>query len=103
LGVRDNQYRMDAVVEFWCFGAEGPQQLDFKPVWKAAREVIPTDQFIIERPEGDLQNLVVSAPTLFQGSAGPCCEVRALVKAKFKIQQCRITVMDTDFVASDHR
>ena len=58
---------MGGVREFWCFGPEGPQQLDFKPVWKAAREVIPADQFIVERPGGGLPNLVVSLSTLSSG------------------------------------
>jgi hypothetical protein len=98
LGVSDNQYRMDEVVEFWCFGADGPLQLDFKPAWEAAREVIPADQFIVERPAGDFPNRIVSVPTLFRGSGGPCCEVRGLLKVKFKMQQCRITVTGTDFV-----
>lgn len=103
LGVQDNQYRMDEISEFWCFGADGPQLLDFKPIWSAAREVTPADQFIMERPPGDLPKLVMLLPTLFRGSAGPCCEIRGVVKVRFSMQQCRITVTGTDFVASDRR
>ena len=103
LGVEDNKYRMDGVTEFWCFGAEGPQQLDFKPVWKAAREAIPADQFIVERPGGGLPNLVVSLPTLLRGSAPPCCEIRGVVKVSFRMQQCRLIVVGTEFQAGNHQ
>jgi hypothetical protein len=90
---------MDEVEEFWCLGTGVPIRLDFRPVWQAARNVIPADQFIVEIPNGrvNLPNLLISVATLSRESAFPLSAVRGVVKVKFTMRQCSVIVTGAEF------
>ncbi len=103
LGVHDNEYRMDAVEEYWCFTENGAIRMDLTPVWGAARKAISADQFIIERPGGrvNFPHLLISVPTLARDSQ-PCCEVRGVVTVKLRMQQCAVQAGEVDFQPSSN-
>jgi hypothetical protein len=99
---------MDVIEAYWCFGASGPEQLDFKPVWDAARKTIPGDHWITKRLEGraSFPNLTMSIAALSPWRS-TCCDyrgtVRGIVRVKFKMEQCRIRVADADFQPNAER
>jgi hypothetical protein len=98
LGVADYQYKFEGIEGYWCFGAAGPELLDFTPVWDAAQKAIPPDHRIFQFPNAsaDFSNSTVSVPVWVEG-AYPCCDFRGAVKVRFQLKQCRISVRDAVF------
>jgi hypothetical protein len=100
LGVQDNQYRMDAVEEYWCFTDNTAFRIDFAPIWNSARKITPADQFFIERPglRLDSTNLVISVPTFVRGEA-PCCQARGVVLVKPRLRRCAVEAEEVEYQA----
>jgi hypothetical protein len=98
LGTFDNQYRMDAAEEFWCFSMGVPIRLNFEPLWQGAVKTTPADQYTLTG--SPLARAIypdsVTVDT-FRSCNMPRCSIGGVVRVKFKMQQCSLMVVSSEF------
>jgi hypothetical protein len=98
LGAFDNQYRMDAAEEFWCFSMGVPIRLNLEPLWQAAMKATPADQYTLAgSPFARVIHSDSVSVNTFQNCNMPRCASRGRVHVKFKMQQCSLRVVSSEF------
>ncbi len=97
LGAFDNQYRMEAAEEFWCFSMGVPIRLNFEPLWQAATKATPAGQYTLTGPLARSVLPDSVSVTTFENCNMPHCSIGGAVRVKFKMQQCSLMAVSSEF------